>query len=402
MTITIETLATGDTNYISKHNANYVTIKAAIDALQLTLTGSSSSVINFPAFALTMLGAVVGKLATADVIATDGGSAILDIAAGTVWIPSATQVRTGGAISLDFTGQSTDTYYTHMDAVGAWSFDTTAADAVHTIAFTSPSTFTTITESAVVVWGDAINQNAKTSTVLGGTTYGELGELTEAIAGATASRHPVTMTASDVTLTTQEAFEHSYIEITGALTGDRDLILPDFENTIIVLNNTTGAFDVGVRTSAQPAVTFPIVAQGAAAVFICDGTNVLGATIEGTSTISSTPYVIGSRKNGLPGTIERVFAHSFPSGMGTFTLAASAVNSSVEAETSATAQTDFDCTKNDVSIGTIRFAIAGTVATFVGFGGDTFVGGDRIEIIAPASQDATLAEVYFTMFLTRL
>jgi hypothetical protein len=151
MAITLETLAVGDTNYVSKHNNNYTVIKTAIDALQLSLTGSTSSVVNFPAFTLAILGAAVAKLDVDDAVASDGGSAVLDITAGSVWVPGAGQVRTGGSASLDFTGQSTDTYYTHLDSVGAWSFDTDATNGIHTIAFTSPSTFTTITEP-LSVW----------------------------------------------------------------------------------------------------------------------------------------------------------------------------------------------------------------------------------------------------------
>jgi hypothetical protein len=73
----------------------------------------------------------------------------------------------------------------------------------------------------------------------------------------------------------------------------------------------------------------------------------------------------------------------------------------VEAETAATAETDFDLQKNDVSIGTVRFAISGTVATFVAISEETFVAGDRLELIAPVTPDGTLAEIYFTFKLTR-
>ena len=398
MAITLETLAVGDTNYISKHNANYTTIKVAIDQLQLTLTGSSQSVVNFPSFANVILGTNVGKLAVADVVASDGGGAILDITAGAVWIPSAGQARVVGSTSLDFTGQSTNTYYTHVDALGAWSFNTTAADGIHIIAFTSPSTFTTITEPNVV-WGDTVFQNSKVNSALGGQTYEELDLILEALGGSRHLRHPVTMTGSDVTLTTPEALEHGWIDITGTLTGDRDLIVPDFEAVYIVLNDTGGAFDVMVRTSAQ--LTGPIIAQGGMALLVCDGTDVAVEIVQ-SSQGQNIPYILSAWKNGIPGSSERVMAHSFPDGIGTMTLAASAVNSSCEAETAATAETDFDVTKNDGSIGTIRWAISGTVATFVGFGGDTFVAGDRIEITAPGSADASLAEIYFTLFLTRV
>jgi len=395
MAITLETLAVGDTNYISKHNNNYTVIKAAIDALQLALTGSSQSVVNFPSFANAILGTGVGKLAILDTVASDGGSAILDITSGSVWVSSAGQVRSAGSASLDFTGQSTDTYYTHVDALGAWSFDTTVTDAVHTIAFTSPSTFTTITEPNVV-WGNTVFQNAKASAVLG-SSYEELDGVLEALGGAIHLLHPIAMTTADITLTTAEGLEHSMFNITGALTGNRDLIVPDFEAFYIVRNATSGAFDVGIRTSAQ--LTFPTVNQGSTSLLLCDGTDVLTFPIAGAAPPDQ-PFIIGSWKNGLPATGERVLAFTFPSGIVGLTLPAGATNSSVEAETAATAQTDFDVLKNDSSIGTIRFAVSGTVATFVGFSEETFVGGDRIEITAP-TQDATLAEVYFTLALTR-
>jgi len=396
MAITLETLAVGDTNYISKHNNNYTVIKTAIDALQLALTGSSQSVVNFPSFANAILGVGVGKLAILDTVASDGGSAILDITAGSVWVSSAGQVRSAGSASLDFTGQSTDTYYTHVDALGAWTFDTTITNAVHTIAFTSPSTFTTITEPNVV-WGNKVFQNAKINAALGATSYEELDGLLEALGGAIHLLHPITMTTADITLTTAEGLEHSMFNITGALTGDRDLIVPDFEAFYIVRNATSGAFNVGIRTSAQ--LTFPVVVQGSTALLLCDGTDVL--TFPMVAPAATQPMVIGSWKNGLPGVSERVLGFTFPSGITGITLPAGATNSSVEAETAATAQTDFDLQKNGSSIGTIRFAISGTVATFVSISETTFTGGDLLEIQAPGSQDATLAEVYFTMYFTR-
>jgi len=162
MAITLETLASGDINYINKHNNNYTVIKGAIDALQLQQGQGQTAVVNFPAYATAMLGAVVGRFSEADVVGSDGGSALLDITAGSVWVPGNTQVRTTGAASLDFTGQATDTYFTHLDTTATWSFDTTSADAVHTISFTSPSTFTTITDP-LVVWGSLIYLEAKIS-----------------------------------------------------------------------------------------------------------------------------------------------------------------------------------------------------------------------------------------------
>lgn len=394
MAITLETLASGDVNYISKHNANNTTIKAAIDALQLSLTGSATSVVNFPAAMVQIFGAAVGKFLEADVVGTDAGSAVLNLAAGTVWIPSANQARTAGASSLDFTGQSTNTYYTHMDSVGAWTFDTTATDAVHTILFTSPSTFTTITEPGVI-WGEEVFTAAQTSAALGAQTFLELDDRLEAAEESTNGFFTTAVTVADVTLTTAEGMQNKVVEATGTLTGDRDLIMPTFESNWLIMNNTSGAFDLGVRTSAQ--LTSVVIPQGASGWVYCDGTDV----ISGTTAVGATqPYIMSAFKNTAPTSSERMLGHTFPDVSGLATEA-DLTASSVEAETAATSQTDFDILKNDVSFGTIRFAALGTVATFVSVTAQTFVQGDRLEIIAPGTADATLANIYFTIAGTR-
>lgn len=400
MAITLDTLAVGDVNYVSKHNNNYTTIKDAIDALQLSLSGSQSAVTNFPSFAQAILGVAVGKLSETDCVASDGGSAVLDITSGSIWVPSAGQVRGTAGASLDFTGQSTNTYYTHVDATGAWSFDTTATDAVHTIAFTAPSTFTTITESAVVVWGNAIFQAAKTNAALGGQVFEELDDLTEALGGATASLlSAVIDNPGDYTLTDAEAMNYRAINLTGTLTANRNLIVPDYENVYTVRNATTGAFDVTVKTSAQ--LGGEVITQGATSLLICDGTDVLTQKIEGIPAGSTEPFIVGAWKNGAPTASERVLGFVIPGGLTGLEIAAGATNSQAEAETAATAQTDFDLQKNGSSFGTIRWAASGTVATFVSVTNTTFAAGDTIEIQAPGTADATLANLYFTLFLTR-
>jgi hypothetical protein len=55
--------------------------------------------------------------------------------------------------------------------------------------------------------------------------------------------------------------------------------------------------------------------------------------------------------------------------------------------------------KNGTTVGTITFTAATAAATFVTTGGTTvsYVAGDRLEIIAPATQDATLANISLTI-----
>lgn len=68
-------------------------------------------------------------------------------------------------------------------------------------------------------------------------------------------------------------------------------------------------------------------------------------------------------------------------------------------KTSATASTVFDVKKNNSSTGSITFAAAANVATFSTTSGAalSFAIGDRLEVVAPASPDATLANISFSL-----
>ena len=102
------------------------------------------------------------------------------------------------------------------------------------------------------------------------------------------------------------------------------------------------------------------------------------------------PYDCGGYYPGtLPsgGTLMRfvfVRAVSFPAGL---------TGSQTSAATAATAQTDIDIQLNGVSIGTMRFAAAGTVATFVDFDATNCLIGDVLTLVAPGTADATLANI---------
>jgi len=85
-------------------------------------------------------------------------------------------------------------------------------------------------------------------------------------------------------------------------------------------------------------------------------------------------------------------AVSFPAG-----LAGSVAKSAA----AATAQTDFNVTKNGVSVGTIRFAAGASSATFIAASAFAMAAGDWLSIVAPASADSTLADVGFVLVGSR-
>ncbi len=110
--------------------------------------------------------------------------------------------------------------------------------------------------------------------------------------------------------------------------------------------------------------------------------------------IGAQPYDVGASKAGLPDSSEVLVRYPFPRKV---IFPSGLTGSQGVAVTAATAETDFDIQKNDVSVGTMRWAISGTVATFIMASVTTFDVGDKLTIIAPGTQDATLADIGFAL-----
>lgn len=80
-----------------------------------------------------------------------------------------------------------------------------------------------------------------------------------------------------------------------------------------------------------------------------------------------------------------------------FTLPASLTGSKANATTAATGAVSFTIYKNGASQGTINFAASGTNATFTFASDVSFAAGDILEIVAPATADATLADIAISL-----
>ena len=116
-------------------------------------------------------------------------------------------------------------------------------------------------------------------------------------------------------------------------------------------------------------------------------------TLTGDGAVQGPAYVSGS----WPGSptasqiVERyIFATAvtFPAGLG---------GSYGAAGTAATAATVFTIAKNGAAIGTMQFAAGATSATFTMASAVTFTAGDVLTIAAPATPDATLANLAWTL-----
>ena len=110
------------------------------------------------------------------------------------------------------------------------------------------------------------------------------------------------------------------------------------------------------------------------------------------------PYDIGMYLPGQPGagaTLLQLVATR------AFTLPAGLTGSQGYAAAAPTAQADLDIQKNGASIGTITFGASDNAATFVFASEITFAAGDRLTVLAPGSQDVSLADVSLTFKGTR-
>lgn len=79
------------------------------------------------------------------------------------------------------------------------------------------------------------------------------------------------------------------------------------------------------------------------------------------------------------------------------TLDINIAGSKGSASVAATASTTFTIAKNGTSIGTMVFILGATTASFVAASATTFSIGDILSVTAPASADATLANIGFVL-----
>lgn len=119
-----------------------------------------------------------------------------------------------------------------------------------------------------------------------------------------------------------------------------------------------------------------------------------GATALEFVAVPALPYLMSFDAPGVPTASMVVFHHVFTQAV---SFVASLTDSYVKAGTAATAQTDFDLKKNGSSIGTVRFAAAGTTASYVSISASSWVAGDILTLIAPATPDATIADIWGTL-----
>jgi hypothetical protein len=104
-------------------------------------------------------------------------------------------------------------------------------------------------------------------------------------------------------------------------------------------------------------------------------------------------YDMGMYQPGTPGSSQDICRYPFPRSV---TFHYDCGLSRAQAGTAATAQTVFSLKKNGAEFATCTFAASGTTGTFSGEI-TAFTAGDIFRLVAPASADATLADIGFAI-----
>lgn len=109
-------------------------------------------------------------------------------------------------------------------------------------------------------------------------------------------------------------------------------------------------------------------------------------------------YDLSTFATGQPAASEILFDFAAPVA---FTLPVNLAGSVALASAAPNAVANFSLTKNGTQVGTISFAAGALTATFTAASAISVAVGDRLQIIAPSTQDAALSGLAFTFAGTR-
>jgi hypothetical protein len=181
------------------------------------------------------------------------------------------------------------------------------------------------------------------------------------------------------------------IAITGATTAGRTVTLPVIKRPIFI----------SLDAASTKAVS---VVRGSASFTILPGMTLYAYTDGATNGLLRLgefgPYYAAPWIRGTPGAGELLYRFRVREAS---TLLPDLLGWSAQADVAATASAVFDVRKNGVSVGSMTFAAAGTVATLATSGGtaQSFAANDFLDIVAPSPADATLADVTINLLIVR-
>ncbi len=174
---------------------------------------------------------------------------------------------------------------------------------------------------------------------------------------------------------------------------------PSTNGMALISNGTTASWqNITAMIGSNPGQVTPTVVANtilpsqtgnSGKVLITDGANVAW-----TASTAAIPLDVYDFVNGRPAagaTILKFTANR------AFNLPANFVNSIAKAGTGATVSSVISIRKNGTQFGTITFGVGATTGTFSTSSTVVFAVGDQLSIVAPAVQDAALADIAVTI-----
>ena len=260
-------------------------------------------------------------------------------------------------------------------------FRVTNGTARYSTPFTAPTTpFTTGSSTGgLTVLGSSVLTGNQTITLSGDVT----GSGTTAITTALSTTGVSAGTYNSVTVDTKgrvtAGTSNSYI------TGNQ---------SITVSGDASG--------TGTTAIALTLANSGVSAATYGSSTQLHSVTVDAKGRVTSAsniaiPYDIASSVIGKPANGDIVMMFIAPRA---FTFPANMTGSYFTAATAATGSSAFTIAKNGSTFCTVTFAASGTTATFGSSAQTSFAAGDLLQITAPGTADATLANIRWTLAAT--
>lgn len=211
-------------------------------------------------------------------------------------------------------------------------------------------------------------------------------EALDLIDAAISALTPIALADTNTLLTTAQTVDSASIVFTGTLTAARTITFPAKKKLLLVKNSTTGGYTLNTLITGS-AVTITL-SSGQQKLLYLDGTNINEISI------SESPYDIGGSFSGSP--TDGAVILRLPVSRAIRFLSGMSLSKGV-AGTGATATATFSIKKNGTEFATMSFAGSANVATFTCATTTNFAAGDILTLVAPATADATLADLGFSL-----
>lgn len=201
----------------------------------------------------------------------------------------------------------------------------------------------------------------------------------------------VSVASGNAAPTAAEVRAMAVMQISGATTTGRTVTWPLVKRPFVARLDAASTKTVSIVRGTASFAIYP----GCAAHFYADGT-ANGLTRLGEFGPRETTHWV----RGVPSNGEIVARWQVREAC---TLLPDLLGWDAEADTAATATTVFEVRKNGTQVGTLTWAASGTVPTLATTGNAavSFAAGNFIDIKAPATADATLADIFINTMLVR-